>query len=101
MSDSEMLDRMAYAMQTRAKEPLGNIDSLESIPVGCLGDAWKYLARAALEVMREPTEAQKKVMWELLERDNRPPTKRWHWVWHEMIEAALPPQAPEGARQDD
>lgn len=49
-------------------------------------------ALAAIEAMREPTEAQKKVMWNLLERAGCPPTKRWHWVWHEMIEAALLPQ---------
>lgn len=47
------------------------------------------LATAAIEAMREPTKVQELVMHELLERSDRPPTKRWHWVWHEMIEAAL------------
>jgi hypothetical protein len=46
-------------------------------------------ARKAIEAMREPTEAQAAVMREVLDNKDRPPTKRWHWVWHEMIEAAL------------
>lgn len=52
---SEMIDRLAKAMQQRAREPLGNIESLEPVLVGSLGDAWSCLARAAIAAMREPT----------------------------------------------
>jgi hypothetical protein len=44
-------------------------------------------ARAAIEAMREPTGDQESVMDFLVDR--RPPSKRWQWIWHEMIEAAL------------
>lgn len=53
---SEMVERVAKAMQQRAKEPVGNIESLERVLVGSLGDAWPYLARAALEAMRNPSD---------------------------------------------
>lgn len=34
----------------------------------------------------EPTPAMATVMREKLE--NGPPTHRWHWIWHELLEAA-------------
>lgn len=52
---SEMVERVAKAMRDRAKEPLGNIKSLEPVSVGSLGDAWRCLAVAAIEAMKEPT----------------------------------------------
>jgi hypothetical protein len=45
-------------------------------------------ARAALMATRQPTEAQAKVMDEAL-GSHRPPTRRWHWVWQEMIDTEL------------
>lgn len=51
---SEMVERVARAMQRRAKEPLGNLKSLEPVQVGSLGDAWPHLARAAIEAICEP-----------------------------------------------
>ena len=50
----DLVQRVADAMQERAKHPVANLDSLEPVLVTCLGDAWKYLARAAIEAMREP-----------------------------------------------
>jgi hypothetical protein len=50
-----MVERVAAAMRERSKQPLGNIESLEPVLVGSLGDAWFYLARAAIEAIREPT----------------------------------------------
>jgi len=55
-----MVERVARAMRQRAKEPLANLNSLELVLVGSLGDAWPYLARAAIYVLREPTGAMVK-----------------------------------------
>ena len=52
---SEMGKRVALAMQEFASQPLANLDSLEPVLVGSLGDAWVHLARAAIGAMREPT----------------------------------------------
>lgn len=53
---SEMIERVAKAMEKFASQPLYNLPSLEPVLVGSLGDVWEYLARAAVEAMREPTE---------------------------------------------
>lgn len=53
---SEMVERVAMAMKERASQPLGNLSSLETVRVGSLGDAWKYLAIAAIEALRDPPE---------------------------------------------
>jgi hypothetical protein len=58
---SEMVERVAKAMQQRAKERLANLESLERVEVGSLGDAWAYLARAAISAMLEPTEGILKI----------------------------------------
>ena len=52
-----MIERVARAMKERATQPLANIPTLEPVLVGSLGDAWLYLAKAAIAAMREPTEA--------------------------------------------
>ena len=82
---SEMIERVARALC------LANGEDPDK-PSGAFGVWWKSYrdeARAALEAMREPSSAQEAVMLDLLERADRPPTKRWHWVWQEMIDAAL------------
>ena len=53
---SEMEKRVALAMKEFASQPLANLDSLEPVLVGSLGDAWVHLARAAIGAMREPTD---------------------------------------------
>lgn len=55
-----MREKMARAMQKRAKQPLGNIKSLEPVLVGSLGDAWEVLADAALDALMEPTEVMER-----------------------------------------
>jgi hypothetical protein len=84
---SEMIDRVAEVIRLRAIE---RGQPVHPVMV-------RHVAVAAIETMREPVAAQEAVMRDLLEREDRPPTKRWHWVWHEMIEAALstkPQQTP-------
>lgn len=44
----DMVGPVARAMKQFAAQPLGNLESLEPVMVGSLGDAWKYLARAAI-----------------------------------------------------
>jgi hypothetical protein len=48
---NEMVERVARAMRKRAALPVANLESLEPVLVGSLGDAWFYLARAAIEAM--------------------------------------------------
>lgn len=48
-------------------------------------------ACAAIAAMREPTEEQARRMDHLLST-SEPPTRRWHWIWHEMIDSILPIQ---------
>lgn len=55
-NEHEMVLRVAAAMKKVASKPLGNLSSLEPALVGSLGDAWPYLARAAIKAMRNPTE---------------------------------------------
>ena len=78
---TEMVERVAKAMQQRAKQPMFNIDSLEPVLVGSLGDAWLYLAGAAIREMREPTRDM-----ELAVEDND-----IYATWTAMIDAALTP----------
>ena len=42
------VEAVARAMKERAAQPLANLESLDRILVGSLGDVWKWLARAAL-----------------------------------------------------
>jgi hypothetical protein len=70
--------RVARAMEVRAAQPAANLKSLEPVLVGGLGDAWPYLAHAAIEahkaalaeagykiVGREPTETMIAASWDL------------------------------------
>ena len=54
--DQTMIERVATAMKKRASEPVANLPHVENALVGSLGDVWPYLARAALEAIREPTD---------------------------------------------
>jgi hypothetical protein len=54
---SEMIERVAAAMKAMCAQPLCNLSSLEPVLVGGLGDAWPYIARAAIAAMREPSNA--------------------------------------------
>lgn len=95
---SEMVERMVRAMQQRAKEPLGNIETLEPVSVGSLGDAWPYLARAAIEAIREPTSEMLSAATDIeIERPGNDETnstfelwpKEADGVWRAMVDAAL------------
>lgn len=47
-----VLKIMAKAAKERAKQPIYNVPELESVLVGCLGDGWDPLLRAALTAIR-------------------------------------------------
>lgn len=47
---------VARAMKARASQPVANLKSLEPVLVGSLGDAWPYLARAAISAHLEALE---------------------------------------------
>lgn len=85
-----MIERLAQAIRS-GMESSGIVSLAANGPKGeaALEQLFEVLAMDAIEAMREPTAAQEAVMRDLLEREDRPPTKRWHWIWHEMIEAAL------------
>lgn len=51
--NDEIVKIMTQAMKKRAAQPLANIESLEPVLVGSLGDAWPYLVRAALTALEE------------------------------------------------
>lgn len=57
MAEMEMVERVAAAMKKRASEPVANLPHVNNVLVGSLGDVWAYLAAAAIEATREPTEA--------------------------------------------
>jgi hypothetical protein len=78
--------KMAAAMQEFVKRPLGNIESLESVLVGWLGDAWPYIARAAIEAMREPTATQLAAAQTAWLND---PLRKSSTIYRAMIDAAL------------
>ena len=80
---NEMISRVARAI--KAYEASVSSETGSANPTGKEYEEGK--ARAAIEAMREPTGDQESVMDFLVER--RPPSKRWQWIWHEMIEAAL------------
>jgi len=84
---SEMEKRVALAMKEFASQPLANLDSLEPVLVGSLGDAWVHLARAAIGAMREPTErmidAGTDNGWADYSRES------FSYIWRETIDAAL------------
>lgn len=81
---SEMVERVARAMKLRASQPVENLKSLEPVLVGSLGDAWPYLARAAIEAMREPTEGMCKAHWQTCEVGGGNAA-----AWRAMIDEAL------------
>ena len=87
---NEMVERVARAFSDVCLdgcEHQGKADEMRACvdpPCYC-----RELARVAITAMREPTEAQAKLMDDLLARADRPATKRWHWVWQEMIDSAL------------
>lgn len=91
---SEMIERVAKALLAYE-----NSDAAKQFP-GSTGwdgplmgergrEMYRKMARVAMEAMRETTDAQEKKMREVLGRADLPPTKRWHWVWHEMLETEL------------
>ena len=80
---SEMIKKVAQAIKAYEASVLSETGSAN--PTGKEYEEGK--ARAAIEAMREPTGEQEQVMNFLVER--RPPSKRWQWIWHEMIQAAL------------
>ena len=52
---TEMELRVAKAMRNRAGKAVSNLANLNSVLVGSLGDAWPFLAMAAIRAMRKPT----------------------------------------------
>jgi hypothetical protein len=52
MEISGEVEAVARAMKSFAAQPLGNLESLEPVLVGSLGDAWPHLARAAIAASR-------------------------------------------------
>lgn len=53
---TSMVERVAEAMKTRSKQPLGQLSNFERTECTSLGDAWLVLARAAILALREPTD---------------------------------------------
>ncbi len=49
---------------------------------------YRFEAHAVLKAMKEHSPEQEKRMNMVL-GENTPATRRWHWVWYEMIDAAL------------
>lgn len=101
-------EEVARAMKERAAQPLHNIPSLERISVGSLGDAWPYLARAAITahiaalheaglviVPREPTEEMTEAGWPHVGEGCHP-----DWAWSDMIDAAPTSLPTEPVSQD-
>ena len=91
---SEVVERVARAMQQRAKQPVGNIESLEPVLVGSLGDAWPYLARAAIHAVRDPTDEMiAKAMAPYLYGNDEAMNKAFRETirsyWQAMIDEAL------------
>ncbi len=89
---SEMVERVARAMEKRASQPLANLESLEDVLVGSLGDAWWYLAYAAIAAMHEPTEAMLEPASELLldgHIEIEAAEANARGIWRAMIRGAL------------
>lgn len=73
-----MLERMADAIEEWSKPYDGPFDRKDFLQA----------ARATLEAMKEHSPEQEKRMRVVL-GENTPATRRWHWVWYEMVDAAL------------
>lgn len=86
---SDMIERVAKAIRS-GLEASGFATVTANGPSGEEGlrQLFEVLAMDALEAMREHSPEQEKRMEVVLGQDT-PPTRRWHWVWWEMIDAAL------------
>lgn len=104
---SEMVERVANAMNARRGEMLAMVEDPErfrhSLASGN-GDAWKWLARAAVEAMREPSEAMLRGAfvamnetpggtWKTMKAEGATPRRLFDVKmaprWRAMIDAAL------------
>lgn len=79
---SEMVERVARAMAVSRGFPPDELLGCGAKNGQAIWRAYEEYARAALEAMREPTEAMKRLFCSA-----RPESPRT--VWHEVIDAAL------------
>jgi hypothetical protein len=95
----EMVERVARAIWEKEGEinGWGKDASAASFPI--VRSEHEAIARAAIAAMREPAREQDAVMRVVLGPDT-PPTRRWHWVWQEMIDAVLNAEKAAAPRED-
>lgn len=83
MTEASMVERVARAMADRSKARVAGLHLLNAIPMDGEEDFMK-MARAAIEAMREPTEAMVKAGSSMYCNEYEAPD-----IWEDMIDAAI------------
>lgn len=78
-------ERGLWRDERSASQPVANLPHLDNVLVGSLGDAWPYLARAAVEALKNPPDAALDAM----NPSNRYASLVIPEAWNDAIDAIL------------